>query len=134
MNTDHDIRWKQRFQNYQKAVAQLKTALKIHSPDDMQKQGIIQCFEYTFELAWKTMQDFMRYRWGHDIKGPRPVLEQAFQDDIITDGITWFDMLKSRNLTAHLYDEAVVEKIYHKVVNQYAALFITLEQFFTVQP
>ncbi|MBI4238685.1 MAG: nucleotidyltransferase substrate binding protein [Deltaproteobacteria bacterium] len=135
MNQDLDIRWKQRFQNYQKAVKQLKFAVAVTNPDVLQKQGVIQCFEYTFELAWKTLQDFLSQRRGYDkTRGPRPVLEQAFQDAIITDGITWFKMLESRNLTAHLYDEAEVEKIYQQIVHNYAALFIALEQFFGAQP
>lgn len=66
-------------------------------------------------------------------KGPRPVLEQAFQDGIIKNGITWFDMLKSRNLTTHLYDEKEVEVIYKKIVKKYFSLFIALRDFFEAQ-
>lgn len=126
-----DIRWKQRLKNYEKALAQLEKGLKVKRPDILQKQGIIQCFEYTFELAWKTLQDFLVQERGYiSDKGPRPVLEQAFQDNIISDGITWFDMLKSRNLTTHLYDEKEVAAIHRKVVKKYFKLFVALRSFF----
>ena len=130
ISTDTDIRWKQRLQNYKKAFGQLRDALKIKTPDILQKQGIIQCFEYTFELAWKTLQDFLIQEKGYTEKGPRPTLEQSFQDGIITEGIVWMDMLKSRNLTSHLYDEQEVEKIYSKVVQDYFQQFEKLRAFF----
>lgn len=134
MKKNKDIRWKQRFQNYKKALVQLEDGLKVKNPDILQKQGIIQCFEYTFELAWKTLQDFLIEERGYaDAKGPRPALEQAFQDGIIKDGITWLDMLKSRNLTTHLYDEKEVEAIHTKVAKKYKSLFVALRKFFEVQ-
>lgn len=130
-----DIRWKQRLQNYKKALVQLEAGLKVKKPDILQKQGIIQCFEYTFELAWKTLQDFLIHERGYaDAKGPRPALEQAFQDGIIKDGLIWFDMLKSRNLTTHLYDEKEVKEIYMKVSKKYINSFVALRKFFEEQP
>lgn len=129
-----DIRWKQRLQNYTKALAQLESGLEVKNPDILQKQGIIQCFEYTFELAWKTLQDFLIQERGYaDAKRPRPVLEQAFQDGIIKDGLGWFVMLKSRNLTTHLYDEKEVEGICKKVAKKYRRLFVALRKFFEAQ-
>lgn len=129
-----DVRWKQRFQNYQKALLQLESGLEVKSPDILQKQGIIQCFEYTFELAWKTLQDFLIEERGYaDARGPRPVLEQAFQDGIIEEGMVWFDMLKSRNMTAHLYDEKEVEGVCRKVAGRYRVPLIALRTFFEAQ-
>ena len=91
MNTKNkDIRWQQRFQNYKKAYLQFEQALTLKNPDLFQKQGVIQCFEYTFELAWKTLQDYLSEKMGYvDIKGPRPALEQSFSDGILRDGVTW---------------------------------------------
>lgn len=129
-----DIRWKQRFQNYKKALKQFQDGLKVKNPDILQKQGLIQCFEYTFELAWKMLQDYMTLEKGYTDKGPKPTLERAFQDDIVTDGVTWMDMLKSRNLTSHLYDEKETEKIYQKVANDYLKPFEELQKFFEDQP
>lgn len=128
-----DVRWKQRLQNYRKALQQLRAALQVKAPDILQKQGIIQCFEYTFELAWKTLQDFMTEAKGYRDKGPKPTLEQAFQDGYLVDGVVWLDMLKSRNLTSHLYDEQEVERIYTKVVSAYAQQFEALQDFFEAQ-
>lgn len=129
-----DIRWRQRFQNYRKALQQMRAALTVQYPDILQKQGTIQCFEYTFELAWKTLQDFLIQEKGYTERGPRPTLERAFQDGLTTDGITWMDMLKSRNLATHLYDEVEAEAVYQKVARQYLAPFEQLEAFFEAQP
>lgn len=130
-----DIRWKQRFQNYQKALTQLRAAVAVRNPDILQKQGTIQCFEYTFELAWKTLQDYLSQTLEFaDVMGPRPVLQQAFQSGIVTNGLVWFDMLKSRNLSNRLYDEAEAEVIYQKVSQQYLAPFDQLQAFFETQP
>lgn len=134
MTDAKDVRWKQRLQNYRKALRQLRAALQVPAPDFLHKQGIIQCFEYTFELAWKTLQDFLIETKGYRDRGPKPTLEQAFQDGLITDGLTWLDMLKSRNLTSHLYDEAEVENIYTKIVQAYAQPFEALHTFFESQP
>lgn len=133
MMASADVRWKQRLQNYRKALQQLRAALQVATPDLLQKQGIIQCFEYTFELAWKTLQDFLTEAKGYRDKGPKPTLEQAFQDGCIADGVTWLDMLKSRNLTSHLYDESEVENIYAKVVSAYSQQFEALQDFFEAQ-
>lgn len=112
----------------------MESGLAVKKPDILQKQGIIQCFEYTFELAWKTLQDFLAQERGYaDAKGPRPVLEQAFQDGLIKNGLVWLDMLKSRNLTTHLYDEKEVEGIYKKVAKKYRPLFVALRKTFEVQ-
>lgn len=134
MTQNPDIRWKQRFQNYQKALKQLQAAIAVQSPDILQKQGTIQCFEYTFELAWKTLQDYLLQEKGYTDRGPKPTLERAFQDGLVADGITWMDMLKSRNLSSHLYDEAEAEVIYQKVSQQYLTPFEQLQVFFGAQP
>lgn len=128
---DQDIRWQQRFQNFEKAYLQLESSVKLKNPDVLQQQGIIKCFEYTFELAWKTLQDFLFEKMGYKgLRGPRPILEQAFQDDIIKNGPTWLDMLKSRNLTTHLYDENETQKILKKIIDDYYPLFCELKLFF----
>lgn len=112
------------------SLCQLKEGAAIKNPDIWQAQGVIQCFEYTFELAWKTLQDFLEQKKGYDAKGPRPVIEQSFSDGIIIDGETWMDMLKSHNKTAHLYDEKEVHDIYKKIVNDYLAPFGQLQAYF----
>ena len=125
-----DIRWQQRLNNLGSAVGQLREGLAIRNPDNFHKQGVIKCFEYTFELAWKTLQDYLKEVTGYaDVKGPRPVLQQAFQDQIIKDGKLWFTMLESRNLSSHIYDAAEIETIFMRITQDYLKPFDDLVAF-----
>lgn len=123
-----DIRWMQRFQNYQKALAQLSRFMEKKALNEMEEQGLIQAFEYTFELAWKTLQDFLEETSGYlNIKGPRPVIMQAFQDGYITNGEKWMEMLLDRNRTTHTYNEKIAHEIIKAIKNDYFDLFIHLK-------
>lgn len=104
-----DIRWKQRFSNFRKATLQLTEFIEKGELNKFEVQGFIQCFEYTFELAWKTMKDYLEQE-GFDIKSPRKTIQTAFQTQLITDGHTWIDALEKRNLMAHTYDETTAKK------------------------
>ena len=104
MNTQ-DIRWKQRLHNFNKAMLHLEDALKIEQPDLVQKAGIIQLFEMSFELAWKLLKDFLEEQGFQDVKSPRAALKKAFEVGLLTDGHAWMDLLVDRNLTVHTYDE-----------------------------
>lgn len=108
---DRDIRWLQRFQNLEKAFREFSSACSLEHYSKLERSGLIQTFEYTFELAWKTLQDLLLSRGYEGILGPRPVIEQAFQDGIIKDGETWVKMLLSRNLTVHTYNEKIAEEL-----------------------
>lgn len=119
MEKQQDIRYLQRFENYKKALSLLEEACTKPPISLLEKDGIIQRFEYTFELAWKVLQDLFLYRWYEGVTGPRPVIEQAFADGIIDDGELWFDMLRSRNETVHTYDEKIVERILWKIAKEY---------------
>lgn len=101
-----DIRWKQRFSNYNKAFVQLTEFLDKPELNKFELQGLIQCFEYTFELGWKTMKDYLEQQ-GFDVKSPRNAIQTAFQADLISDGHSWLDALDKRNLMAHTYNEAL---------------------------
>jgi nucleotidyltransferase substrate binding protein (TIGR01987 family) len=114
-----DIRWQQRFVNFSKAFKQLERFKEVESLNEMEKQGLIKAFEYTFELSWKTLQDLLKEKGYVDIVGPRPVIEQSFQDGYISDGIGWMRMHKSRNLTSHTYDEQIAEEIIKNIRNEY---------------
>lgn len=98
------VRWKQRFANLGRAYAQLQKGLEINQPNEIERQGIIQSFEFTFELAWKTLKDYLESR-GTQVSFPRDVIKQAFQHEILKDGDIWLKMLDKRNLIAHTYDE-----------------------------
>jgi nucleotidyltransferase substrate binding protein (TIGR01987 family) len=100
-----ELRWKQRFANFSRAFSQLEQAVsQIDSLSRLEKEGLVQRFEYTFELAWKTLKDYLESQ-SVDAKFPREVIKQSFFYEIIADGETWMDMLEKRNLMAHTYDE-----------------------------
>ena len=102
---NEDVRWKQRFQNFKKATFQLKEFIEKDTLNKFELQGLIQCFEYTFELAWKTMKDYLQLE-GFNVKTPRDTIKTAFQAELIEDGHVWIDALEKRNLLAHTYDES----------------------------
>ncbi len=97
-------RWKQRFENLRRAHSQLQRGLAISGPSDIECQGIIKAFEFTFELSWKTLKDYLESK-GTEASFPRDVIKEAFHHEIIGNGECWLDMLGKRNLLAHIYDE-----------------------------
>lgn len=104
-----DIRWMQRFQNFNRAVALLREPLVrgVESLSDLEKEGMIQRFELALELAWKTIKDYMEHEGKVFIPvTPRNVIKEAFAAHILTDGQVWIDMLDERNLLSHTYDSA----------------------------
>jgi nucleotidyltransferase substrate binding protein (TIGR01987 family) len=114
-----DIRWQQRFNNFNKAFKQLEKFNQTERLNEMEQQGLIKAFEFTFELSWKTLQDLLKDKGYVDVFGPRPVIEQSFQDGYIGDGEGWMRMLKSRNLTSHTYDEEIAMEIIQNIRNEY---------------
>ncbi|MGV3558271.1 nucleotidyltransferase substrate binding protein [Larkinella arboricola] len=118
---NQEIRWEQRFGSYKRVLAQLNKFIDKGELNELEEQGLIKAFEYTFELAWKTLQDFLRNKGYIDIAGPKPVIEQAFQDGYI-DGFAWVRMHKSRNLTSHTYNEETADEIANAVKNEYVVL------------
>ncbi len=111
-----DIRWKQRFQNFEKALKLLEVALQIEEPDMLQKAGIIHFFEMGYELAWNTLKDLLEAQGFTEIRSPRSTFKKAFEIGLIKEGHTWMELLNDRNLTAHTYDEVKatdVEKLIH---------------------
>jgi nucleotidyltransferase substrate binding protein (TIGR01987 family) len=124
-----DVRWIQRFSNYNKAFQQLQEAVdlsKTRPLSKLEKQGLIQCFEYTHELAWKTLKDFLESRGGSELFGSKDVTRQAFQLGLIANGNVWMNMIKSRNQTSHIYDEKAVEEIISLILIEYFFEFQSL--------
>lgn len=96
-----DIRWQQRYNNFRKALAKLSEVLKKMQTEplsELEKEGMIQRFEYTFELAWKTLQEFLKEKGYIEIAGPNATLTQALTDGYISDAEGWRKMKKSREL------------------------------------
>ncbi|OHB28751.1 MAG: nucleotidyltransferase [Desulfuromonadaceae bacterium GWC2_58_13] len=114
-----NIRWRQRFQNLDRAFSQLTSAVnRISELSDLEKEGLIQRFEYTFELSWKTLKDYLASN-EVDVKFPRDVVKQAFHYDVIKDGEVWMDMLEKRNLIAHTYNEENFKLAVTAIVSSY---------------
>ena len=126
-----NIRWKQRFENFERAFLLLKEVFQkdLAELSDLEKEGAIQRFEYSFELAWKTLKDYLIYSGvAFDQITPRSVIKQAFAAKIIKDGQTWIDMLEQRNLMSHTYDREVFDVVFGSISQRYV---IALEQVFT---
>lgn len=103
-NDEKDIRWKQRFQNFERSIGNLHGAASIKTPTEIERAGIIQFFEIAFELAWKTMKDYLQY-YGYDVQYPRDTIKQAFNVGMVGNGNEWLEMLDKRNEMTHTYDE-----------------------------
>ncbi|HKK34486.1 MAG TPA: nucleotidyltransferase substrate binding protein [Desulfomicrobiaceae bacterium] len=123
-----DIRWEQRFANYKKALAQLQKFIDKGDLTELEEQGLIKAFEYTYELAWNTLKDFLTYQGQTDIYGSRDATRKAFELGLIEDGHTWMQMLASRNKTSHTYNEDTAQEICHAVTEQYHPLFVRLRE------
>lgn len=130
MENTKDIRWIQRFSNYNKALETLSEAVALNEErtlSKLEKQGLIQSFEYTHELAWKIMQDFFVYQGNTELRGSRDATREAFKNDLITDGDNWMEMIKKRNLTSHTYNEETSEEIYENIIEYFHPLFVAFQ-------
>lgn len=123
-----DIRWEQRFSNYKKALSQLRKFIDKGELSELEEQGLVKAFEYTYELAWNTLKDFLEHSGQTDIYGARDAVRKAFELGLIQDGENWMDMLKSRNQTSHTYNRETAEKICQAVVQVYYPLFLKLKE------
>lgn len=125
---DLDIRWKQRFSNYQKALAQLTKFIDKGDLNELEEQGLIQAFEYTHELAWNLLRDYLRDQGAQNINGSKDAVRAAFQVGLIEDGETWMDMIKDRNRTSHTYNQVTAEAIATNIETRFFALFVELRE------
>ena len=121
MNSDQDRRWIQRLQNFNKAFALLERSVAIVKPSEIERAGIIQSYEVTFELSWKLMKDYLDAQ-GLIAKSPRDAIKLAFQTELVEDGHNWIKALEDRNLTSHTYDEETAEHVLASVRTVYFPL------------
>ncbi|MBP0048542.1 nucleotidyltransferase substrate binding protein [Marinobacterium sp. AK62] len=122
MNNSDDVRWKQRFQNFSRAFSLLREAMELDPAglSQLEKEGIIQRFEYTFELAWKVLKDRMQADGLMlDQISPKAVVRQAYSNGYIDDSDAWLDMIGDRNLMSHTYDFAKFEAVIDTIRNRY---------------
>ena len=126
-----DIRWKQRLNNFLPAFEQLKSAVELSQQrplTELEKQGLIQAFEFTHELAWNVLKDYFDYQGGNLITGSRDATREAFNKGLIVDGDHWMEMIKSRNQTSHTYNKTIANDIVDKILKHYFRLFTEFYQ------
>ena len=128
MNHNNDIRWQQRFANYRKALASLKEFIEWGELNKLEEQGLIKAFEYTYELAWNTLKDFLEDQGHQGIAGSRDAFRKAFALGIIENGEVWMTMLISRNKTTHTYNEITARDIANDIKKSYYQMFCMLEK------
>jgi len=139
--TAKDIRWIQRFNNFSKAFAQLKDGVELAKKRKLSKleeQGLIQSFEYTHEMAWNTMKDFLEERGVQNLYGSKDTTREAFKAELIKNGEIWMDMIKSRNLTSHTYNEetalAIASATVHPYFDEFASFHARMDKLKQEQP
>lgn len=127
---EKDIRWVQRYRHFIQAFEQLKNAVGLagqRNLTELEEQGMIQAFEYTHELAWNTLKDFLEHRQGlQNLYGSKDSTREAFKRGLIENGEVWMDMIQSRNLGSHTYNRDIAEKIVQSVRESYYAEFAKL--------
>lgn len=127
-----EARWRERFEDYKKAVLRMQEALGKKNFSELEKDGVIQRFEFTFELAWKTLKDYLEDQSFADISSPKKAIQKAFESGLIGDGNIWIEMQEDRNRMSHLYNQSESEKIFENIKDKYAKalndLIVALEK------
>lgn len=128
-----DIRWKRRFNNYLKALQTLAEAVELAQQRPLTKleqQGLIQGFEFTHELAWNVLKDYLKAEGFVGLIGSRNATRQAFKDALIQDGEAWMDMIKARNLTSHTYNTDIASSIAADILTRFYPAFAAMANTF----
>lgn len=123
-----EIRWKQRFQNFNKAFCLLEKYADRLEYTELERAGLIQLFETAFELAWKVLKDYLEVE-GYTVSSPREAIKKAFQIGVIKNGDTWLEALEDRNLTSHTYDEEDAIKAVVRIKENYVSILDSLQNF-----
>jgi len=129
----HDMRWKQRFDNFKRALRQLTMAVELirqRPLSDLEQQGVIQAFAFTHELAWNVLKDYLEMEGIQGLVGSRSTVRDAFRRDLIEHGEAWMDMIEKRHLSSHTYNQAVAQAVVSAVVDRYYPAFLTLQKRF----
>jgi nucleotidyltransferase substrate binding protein (TIGR01987 family) len=125
-----DIRWKQRFDNYRRALRQLTLAVQLMDRrplSDLEQQGLIQGFEFTHELAWNVLKDYLEYEGIQGLVGSRSTVREAFKRGLIADGEAWMDMIEKRNLTSHTYNLELAAQMVSAIRDSYHPAYLALQ-------
>ena len=120
---EQDIRWKQRFMNYEKALDVLRNFTSVEKLNIREEQGLIKSFEYTYELGWNVMKDFLIEKGNSEIFGSKDAIRQAFKVGIIDNGEAWMNMVNDRNRTVHTYDHENAEIVVNNILTNHISAF-----------
>ena len=123
-----DIHWPHRFQNFTKSMLHLESALQISNPDIVQKAGIIQFFEMSFELAWNMVKDYLEEQGFIDVKSPKSALKKAFEMGLIENGHDWMDLLLDRNQTMYAYEDKKATELVLLIQQKYQPILKILQK------
>lgn len=113
-------RWQERLNDYEEAVKRLQESLNKNDFTELEKDGVIQRFEFTFEQAWKTLKDYLEDQGFSDVVSPKKAIKQAFENNLLTQGDVWIDMLEDRNRLFHLYDQKISGSIFDNIKSKYS--------------
>jgi len=128
-----DIRWKQRFDNFNRALLIITEAVELagqRSLSKLEQQGLIQGFEFTHELAWNVLKDYLEDQGFVQIVGSKNATRTAFKNELIDDGDVWMDMVKARNLSSHTYNPETAEAIVDDILKRFYPAFVTMQMTF----
>ena len=131
---NQDIRWIQRFHNYQQALTRLAGAVALsreRALSDLEQQGLVQAFEFTHELAWNVLKDYLEEQGYPGIIGSKNATREAFKNALVDDGQAWMDMIKARNLASHTYQTKIAEDIVKEILSRFHPAFVAMEARFT---
>ncbi|MBX7045818.1 MAG: nucleotidyltransferase substrate binding protein [Ignavibacteria bacterium] len=131
MDSNTDIRWMQRFSNYKDAFSRMKLFLEKGELNELEEQGLIKSFEYTYELAWNVLKDYLEYQGETAMTDSRDAIRKAFNAGLINNGEVWLEMLESRNRTSHAYSKEIANEVISAIRNNYYNLFFELEEKFS---
>ena len=126
-----DIRWRQRFDNYQRALQTLSRAVALSAErplSELEQQGLVQVFEFTHELAWNMLKDFLEAQGIAGLIGSRDAIRTAFKNGLIQEGETWMEMIKARNLSSHTYQLELANRLAAEILQRFYPAFVALEQ------
>ena len=123
-----DVRWKQRFSNYLKALQQLGKFIQKGEINELEQQGLVQVFEYTHESAWNVLRDYLIDQGHQNIHGSRDATREAFKLELLQDGDSWMDMIRDRNRSSHTYNQETADSITNNIRNRFFGLFVKLQQ------
>lgn len=130
---NEDIRWKQRFSNYQRALQTMTDAVKLSNQRELsrlEQQGLIHGFEFTHELAWNVLKDYLEEQGFVQIVGSKNATRTAFNNELICDGEVWMDMIKSRNLSSHTYNTEIAKEIVDDILKRFYPAFAAMQTTF----